>query len=44
MHEFVQERQVDLGGKVLAQYLEQLRIAVSLLEREGKALSEVLSN
>jgi puromycin-sensitive aminopeptidase len=41
---FVQERQVDLGGKVLAQYLEQLRIAVSLREREAKALSAYLTS
>jgi hypothetical protein len=27
-----------LGGKTLAQYLEQLRIAVSLRERESAAL------
>ena len=44
VHQFVQERQVDLGGKVLAQYLEQLRIAVSLGEREGKELSAYLSS
>jgi puromycin-sensitive aminopeptidase len=43
VQEFVRERKVDLGGKVLAQYLEQLRIAVSLREREGKALSAYLT-
>jgi puromycin-sensitive aminopeptidase len=32
---FFDERKIDLGGKTLAQYLEQLRIAVSLREREG---------
>jgi puromycin-sensitive aminopeptidase len=42
MNQFVRDRQVDLGGKTLAQYLEQLRIAVSLREREGAALHEYL--
>src|SRR5262249_22865934 len=36
VQQFVQECHVDLGGKVLAQYLEQLRITVSLREREGR--------
>jgi puromycin-sensitive aminopeptidase len=36
---FFTERKIDLGGKQLAQYLEQLRIAVALGEREGAALS-----
>jgi puromycin-sensitive aminopeptidase len=40
---FVRDRQIDLGGKVLPQYLEQLRIAVSLREREEKALSKFLT-
>jgi puromycin-sensitive aminopeptidase len=40
--QFVRERQVDLGGKTLAQYLEQLRIAVALREREGTALRDYL--
>jgi puromycin-sensitive aminopeptidase len=35
---FFAEQQVDLGGKTLAQYLEQLRVAVRLGEREGAAL------
>jgi puromycin-sensitive aminopeptidase len=35
---FCKERQIDLGGKTLAQYLEQLRIAVRLGQREGAAL------
>ena len=39
---FFTERKIDLGGKQLAQYLEQLRIAVALGEREGPALSRTL--
>jgi puromycin-sensitive aminopeptidase len=39
---FVQERQVNLGGKTLEQYLEQLHIAVLLREREGEALRAYL--
>ncbi len=41
--DFFRQRQVDLGGKTLAQYLEQLRIAVRLREREGPALHQYLS-
>jgi len=40
--EFVTARKIDLGGKTLAQYLEQLRIAVRLREREGSALRAYL--
>ena len=36
--EFFRERAIDLGGKTLRQYLEQLRIAVTLREREGANL------
>jgi puromycin-sensitive aminopeptidase len=32
---FFAERKIDLGGRTLDQYLEQLRIAVALREREG---------
>jgi puromycin-sensitive aminopeptidase len=39
---FFDERKIDLGGKTLAQYLEQLRIAVSLREREGGNLAAYL--
>ena len=39
---FFAEKQVDLGGKVLEQYLEQLHLAVRLREREGEALRERL--
>jgi puromycin-sensitive aminopeptidase len=35
---FFAARKIDLGGKTLEQYLEQLRIAVSFREREGGAL------
>jgi puromycin-sensitive aminopeptidase len=37
-------RKVDLGGKTLEQYLEQLRIAVSFREREGKVIQAALVN
>ena len=36
-------RKIDLGGKTLEQYLEQLRVAVALREREGPALSAYLA-
>jgi puromycin-sensitive aminopeptidase len=39
---FCRERQVDLGGKTLEQYLEQLHIAVRLRGREGAALQTYL--
>src|SRR4029077_4810146 len=39
VHRFFQERRVEFGGKVLEQYLEQLRVAVALREREGAALA-----
>ncbi len=38
VHRFFRERKIDLGGKTLRQYLEQLRIAVSLRQREGESL------
>jgi puromycin-sensitive aminopeptidase len=40
---FFTERKIDLGGKALEQYLEQLRIAVNLREREGAALAKYLA-
>ena len=43
VQEFFTRRKIDLGGKQLAQYLEQLRIAVALAEREGAALSRALA-
>jgi puromycin-sensitive aminopeptidase len=39
---FFAERGIDLGGKTLEQYLEQLHVAVSLRERELAALSRWL--
>jgi puromycin-sensitive aminopeptidase len=39
---FVEARQVDLGGKTLEQYLEQLHVAVVLRQREGPALAGYL--
>ena len=41
---FFEERKIDLGGKTLEQYLEQLRIAVTLREREQNALSQYLGH
>jgi puromycin-sensitive aminopeptidase len=38
VHAFFAARKIDLGGKTLEQYFEQLRIAVSFREREGGAL------
>ena len=43
VRKFFRERKIDLGGKTLDQYLEQLRIAVSLRERAGKALGRYVS-
>jgi puromycin-sensitive aminopeptidase len=39
---FFGERKIDLGGKTLRQYLEQLRIAVALRQREGASLAAYL--
>lgn len=39
---FFRDRKIDLGGKALAQYLEQLRVAVALRQREGEALRRYL--
>jgi puromycin-sensitive aminopeptidase len=39
---FVAAKQVNLGGKTLQQYLEQLHIAVALRQREGAALHDYL--
>jgi puromycin-sensitive aminopeptidase len=43
VHRFFQERRIDLGGKTLEQYLEQLRVAVTLRAREGAALTRALA-
>jgi puromycin-sensitive aminopeptidase len=39
VHAFFGDRKIDLGGRTLEQYLEQLRIAVALREREGSTLA-----
>ena len=39
---FFEERKIDLGGKTLEQYFEQLRIGVTLRERDGKTLAQYL--
>ncbi len=43
VHAFFGERKITLGGKTLEQYLEQLRVAVALREREGAALAGYLA-
>jgi puromycin-sensitive aminopeptidase len=43
VHAFFAAKNPQFGGKVLAQYLEQLRVAVTLREREGTALSAYLA-
>jgi puromycin-sensitive aminopeptidase len=43
VHRFFSERKIDLGGKTLAQYLEQLHVAVTLRERSLAALSGYLA-
>jgi len=43
VHAFFADRKIDLGGRTLEQYLEQLRIAVAVREREGKALGAYLA-
>jgi puromycin-sensitive aminopeptidase len=42
VRQFFDSRKIDLGGKTLAQYLEQLRIGVSFRERQGDILREYL--
>lgn len=44
VHEFFTSRKIDLGGKILDQYLEQLRIAVAFREREGPTIKTSLVN
>lgn len=39
---FFTDRKIDLGGKTLEQYLEQLRIAVAFREREGHGIRTAL--
>jgi puromycin-sensitive aminopeptidase len=40
---FFAENKIDLGGKTLSQYLEQLRVAVAFQAREAEALGAYLS-
>jgi puromycin-sensitive aminopeptidase len=40
---FFADNAIDLGGKTLAQYLEQLRVAVRFQERESAALAAYLA-
>jgi puromycin-sensitive aminopeptidase len=42
VRQFFDSRKIDLGGKTLDQYLEQLRIGVSFRERQGDILREYL--
>ncbi len=42
VRDFFTTREIDLGGKTLDQYLEQLRIAVTVRERDSRALSTYL--
>ena len=44
VRQFFDGRKIDLGGKTLDQYLEQLRIGVSFRERYGASLREYLQN
>ncbi len=44
VREFFATRHVDLGGKTLEQYLEQLRIAVSFRERVRASLAQDLTS
>jgi puromycin-sensitive aminopeptidase len=44
VHAFFRERNVQFGGKTLEQYLEQLRVAVALGEREGHTLATYLQH
>jgi puromycin-sensitive aminopeptidase len=43
VRQFFTARKIDLGGKTLEQYLEQLRIGVLFAERHGRALPEHLA-
>ena len=44
VQQFFTSRTIDLGGKQLAQYLEQLRIAVALGQREYAPLERALTS
>jgi puromycin-sensitive aminopeptidase len=40
---FFEERKIDLGGKTLEQYLEELRIAVTMRQRDGETIRAYLT-
>ena len=40
---FFADNKIDLGGRTLQQYLEQLRVAVAFQQREAEALAAYLS-
>ncbi|MBS0184591.1 MAG: M1 family metallopeptidase [Nitrospira sp.] len=42
VREFFTSRKIDLGGKTLEQYLEQLRVAVAFHERERRTIKATL--
>ncbi|HWV46209.1 MAG TPA: M1 family metallopeptidase [Nitrospira sp.] len=42
VRQFFTSRKIDLGGKTLDQYLEQLRVAVAFHEREGRTIKAAL--
>jgi puromycin-sensitive aminopeptidase len=39
VRKFFEERKIDLGGKTLEQYLEQLHIGVTFREREASKMT-----
>jgi puromycin-sensitive aminopeptidase len=43
VQEFFASRKIDLGGKTLDQYLEQLRLTVAMRERDGAELRRYLA-
>jgi puromycin-sensitive aminopeptidase len=44
VHRFIDRHKIDLGGKALAQSVEQLRVAVAFRERESVALRAYVSS
>ena len=44
VREFFASRKIDLGGKTLEQYLEQLRIAVAFRDRELRGIQAALNH
>ena len=43
MQAFFQAHGIELGGKILEQYLEQLRVAVRFREREAARIAAYLA-